>query len=119
MKHLLFSSALAVLFTGSANAADEATCFVYGEAVARLVVNLTNDFDVMQAAQARAEAYCFVLDEPPRLIEERVPTAPVAKVAKVAKSDWAIKCAKAFKSFQESDGTVIRRGAKKRSRCPL
>lgn len=106
-------------FTAGSNAADEITCALYGENVEQLVKQLTNDDDVSQAARNRAEAYCVVIDEP---IDIKVQTTPISLAPPPSKPkwdpEWVAKCKKYYGSFREADGTVLRRGSKKRSKCP-
>lgn len=113
---------IATLLIDHAHAADDKTCSLYALKVANVVSALTNDPDVAMAAQDRAYAYCTVVDYPPD-VKLNDPQPAAVKTEKVSDtvdtSDWAARCNKAYVSFRESDGTVLRRGTKKRVLCPL
>ena len=118
--------ALGNLLFGPAQAADEKTCIRYGLEVAHLVSSLTNDADVAMAAQDRAYAYCTVIDYPPEIhlndADGKAPgTVPAGDKVNVpgGSSVWAQKCAARYKSFQVSDGTVLRYRSKGRVPCPV
>lgn len=103
-------------FTAQGKAADAITCALYGEQVEQLVKQLTNDDDVAQAARDRGETYCGVIDYP---IDIQVQTKPISLASPKFSPDWVQLCKKYYRSFREADGTVIRRGVRGRTKCPL
>jgi hypothetical protein len=107
---------IAALLSTPAHAADTLTCGLYAQKVEKLVMILTNDLDVAQAANNRAEAYCGVIDFPVdvqfQTIVEKAALAP-------DQSTWAKACKARYRSFRASDGTVILRGHRTRSPCPV
>ena len=114
--HVVVGLAVVLVPVTRGEAADELTCALYGENVQTLVKQLTNDDDVAQAARARGEAYCGVIDEP---IDIQVNTTPASLTTPKFDPGWVRLCKKYYRSFREADGTVIRRGVKGRSKCPL
>ena len=102
--------------TAGSMAADELVCAIYSKNVEALVKQLTNDDDVAQAAQARAEAYCIVIDEP---VDIQINTTPASLTTPKFDPGWVRLCKKYYRSFREADGTVLRRGGKGRTKCPL
>lgn len=117
---------LAHVWIDQAQAADDKTCSLYGLNVANVVSALTHDADVAMAAQDRAYAYCIVLDYPPdvKLHDPEVAPAKTVNISdktelSPATNDWAARCERAYVSFRGNDGTVLRRGTKKRVLCPL
>jgi hypothetical protein len=107
-----------ILFLFPAFPADFKDCSRYALVVATTVKALTNDDDVAMAAQSRAEAYCIVLDEPPIV---RLSDPAPKKTAALAPppSAHVTACRKYYRSYDEATDTVIRRGQKGRSKCPL
>lgn len=100
----------------TAQAADEAVCATYAAQVERLVMQLTNDFDVAQAARNRGESYCYVIDAPVSItIDPEEGTAPAIGPAPSARDKW---CRKHFGSYR-ADGTVLPLGKRKRVACPF
>jgi hypothetical protein len=105
-----------LLMASPAVAADTITCSLYSDNVERWVAYATNDPDVAMAARTTSEAWCTVLDEPPINFTTETPIAN----SKPATPDPSVKrCKKAYASYREEDGTVIKRGAKARTPCPL
>ena len=108
--------------TAQAKAADALTCSLYGENVEQLVKQLTNDDDVAQAARERGEAYCYVIDYPidiQILTGKKPKNASAGTVPAGFDPTWVALCKKYYRSFREADGTVIRRGVRGRTKCPL
>jgi hypothetical protein len=95
-----------------AKAADPQDCHTLAEQVGLIVQTATADDDLMQAVTAAAEAHCILVDEPPLAVKVQTPTEtpPDPSVA---------RCKRAYASYREKDGTVIKRGAKGRTPCPL
>lgn len=112
-----------VLIATRAQGAEEISpdCQRYGADVERLVLQLTNDVDVSQAARAPAEKWCFVIG-PALIVKTDQGTAP-ATGAPAPKSgysgDWAAACAKRYHSFDPATGTVKRYGSRTRVICPI
>ena len=95
-----------LLMTASALAAEPKACSDYALMVAKTVKILTNDNDISQAAQARAEAYCIVLDEPPTIVNK-------------IEDPHITTCKKRYRSYDAKTDTILRSGHKGRIRCPL
>ena len=109
-----------------AASADADICRPYSVDVERLVIELTNDVDISQAARDRAYVWCGVIDFPPRIKIEEQGTAPAVDkpAAKPVAdppslSDWQKACAKRYRSFRASDNSVIPYHRKSRVPCPI
>lgn len=126
MRILLAATVVLALSPASAEAASQQTCDRYAKQLERLIVIGTNDADVAQLVYQRAQAYCFVIDQPPLEIsmDEDRGIAPAAAKPKVTETpgfaaDWIAACKRRYSSFRDADGTVLRRGSRNRVRCPV
>lgn len=114
-----------LLSAGEADAYDSGWCDTYAdEAITVLRITdpdaATATPEALGLMRSRIWARCLNSDAPPSLafsvaLEGAVPAAGPAKDA-----DRIAACRKAYRTFRESDMTVIRRGGKgKRVPCPL
>ena len=112
MTHAVHGWFALLLIASPVAAADPQDCHTLAEQVGLIVQTATADDDLMQAVAADAEAHCILVDEPPLAVKVQTPTEtpPDPSVA---------RCKKAYASYRERDGTVIRKGAKGRTPCPL
>lgn len=108
-----FAAGALVALLSKSHAADDATCHTYSVSVEKLVMTLTNDMDISQAARDRSFTYCGVVDIPPVIRIESQGTAPATD------DTWAKACRKRYGSFRASDGTVLPYHKRTRVPCPL
>lgn len=83
---------------------------------------------LMKYVWLRAYSSCLNSDEDPALPTSQAslfqlipapPPAPGSVPATGFDPKWVTECKKYYRTFQESDGTVIRKGSKRRVLCPV
>jgi hypothetical protein len=125
---LLASAAL----TGGAQAADMKYCDIWAKEVVKVTVDMSPIPEVQASLKAHQTAIynavynqCVVVEADPeweltmQAKLDGIGSEPATEKKLEFEEGWVARCKRDYRSFRESDGTVIRRGSKKRTLCPL
>lgn len=111
-----------------AHAADMKLCDVWAKAVVRTSVDMSPLPDIRAkqdayrtAIHAATYSQCLLAEADAQweeTMQQFLADMGTEPAQPAIDHDWVVRCKADYRSFRESDGTVIRRGSRKRVRCP-